>query len=333
MLILCKENCLYKENEITLYGQMETNTRNRYKKLDISHENNNITHKIFFKGTDFYIQILENINNVIEKYYNFVFHFHDNSTISFEKIQLIFPFENNKITDLNSNKSAIITTMCKNYSHRLEEWIQYNLKLGFSGIVIFNNDDNKRKNINESLENCNTNKSMKEITDKYKEKVLFIDFPYTPITNNHWNTIQRLSFYIGIHAFKHKCKYISLLDADEFIYIPKNPKMNIEDFLQDYHQTICVSSNLLTNKENNDFIDNNVIQLATYLGPNKYSKIILYTSHIEENEFIISPHKYKNQIQLKKRELIHYHIWINNRLQYNTNMRYINLLDKFLNDL
>ena len=48
MLILCKENCLYKENEITLYGQMETNTRNRYKKLDIYHENNNIKHKIFF---------------------------------------------------------------------------------------------------------------------------------------------------------------------------------------------------------------------------------------------------------------------------------------------
>ena len=40
------------------------------------------------------------------------------------------------IADLNSNKSAIITTMCKNYSHRLEEWIQYNLNLGFSNLII-----------------------------------------------------------------------------------------------------------------------------------------------------------------------------------------------------
>jgi hypothetical protein len=34
----------------------------------------------------------------------------------------------------------------------LEEWIEYNLNLGFSGIVIFDNDGNNNK-INKPLEN------------------------------------------------------------------------------------------------------------------------------------------------------------------------------------
>lgn len=329
MIILCKENCLYKENKITIYGQMETLTRSNYKELNIFYNNEKINHHIFFKGTDFWIKIQENINNTINKYYDFIFYFHNNKEISIKKVQLSFPFESNKIHNLNPDKSSIISTMCKNYSHRLEEWIQYNLKLGFSGIIIFNNDENKRKNINESLENCNTNKSMKQIVDKYKEKVLFIDFPYTPLSKNRWDTIQRLSFYIGIHGFKDKCKYISLIDADEFIYIPKNSKMNIEDFLNQYSKTICIKSNLLTNKNNDDYIDNNVIQLAKYVGGNKFSKIILYTKDIEENEFIITPHKYKNQIMLSKNKIIHYHVWINNRLHYNSNMPYIDLLEIF----
>ena len=332
MIILCKENCLYKENVITIYGQMETETRNKFKELNIFYNNEKINHHICFKGTDFYIKIQENINNTINKYYDFIFYFHDIKEISIKNCQLLFPFENSKINNLNPDKSSVISTMCKNYSHRLEEWIQYNLKLGFSGIIIFNNDDNQRKNINESLENCNNNRSMKEIVDKYKEKVLLIDFPYTPVSNNKWNTIQRLSFYIGIHGFKDRCKYISLIDADEFIYLPKNPNMNIEDFLNKNNKTICIKSNLLTNKNNNDYIDNNVIQLATYLGPKKYTKVILYTKDIIENEFIISPHKYRSQIILSKHEIIHYHVWINNRLQYDSNMKNIKFLKNFFNN-
>ena len=40
--------------------------------------------------------------------------------------------------------------MCKNYGHRLEEWINYNLNLGFSHIIIFNNDFNNKNNLNEA---------------------------------------------------------------------------------------------------------------------------------------------------------------------------------------
>ena len=45
--------------------------------------------------------------------------------------------------------------------------IQYNLNLGFSGIVIFNNDENKSNNINEPLENCVFDLSVDEICRKY----------------------------------------------------------------------------------------------------------------------------------------------------------------------
>lgn len=49
-----------------------------------------------------------------------------------------------------NDTSAIISTMCKDYSSRLEEWIIYNLNLGFTGIIIFDNDYNNT--INESLD-------------------------------------------------------------------------------------------------------------------------------------------------------------------------------------
>ena len=39
---------------------------------------------------------------------------------------LSFPFENCNLT-LNAD-SAIISTMCKDYSSRLEEWIEYNFQ-------------------------------------------------------------------------------------------------------------------------------------------------------------------------------------------------------------
>ena len=39
MIILCKENCLYKENEITIYGQMETTN---CKELNIFYNNEKI---------------------------------------------------------------------------------------------------------------------------------------------------------------------------------------------------------------------------------------------------------------------------------------------------
>lgn len=288
--------------------------------------NNNINYKIVYckDRPDFYIKIKGDISKNTK--FNIKFKFKNKSTKKYNNIKFKFPFHKLK---LNKNKSAIISTMCKNYSHRLDEWINYHLKLGFSGIVIFNN--NTDDNAGESLDNCIFDKSMKDVVNKYGNKVLMVDFPYKPINGTHWNNIQRISLSLAVCAFRNKCKFISLTDADEFIYIPETPHMNIESFLSKYKKGITIKSNILTNKNNDDVINNNIIDIARFVGENKYTKTILNTSILDKNKFIITPHDHPKSITLEKDKIIHYHCWINSRYNYDDSMHEINYLQNFLN--
>ena len=145
---------------------------------------------------------------------------------------------------------------------------------------------------------------------------MLVDFNYEPILGNHYDSIQRISLYIGVNAFRNKCKKIALIDADEFIYIPN---MKIETFLLNYDKkTIQICSYILTNKNNDDLINNNILNLSIYLANiNPDSDILINkkidTSLIKENEFIISPHGYPNQITVDKSLLVFYHCYINKR--------------------
>ena len=220
--------------------------------------------------------------------------------------------------------------MCKDYSSRLEEWINYNLNLGFSGIVIFDNDENKSNDINEPLEYRQNNGTISDVCKKYKNKVFHIKYNYQPMCKNHYDTIQRISLHICVNAFRNKCSKIALIDADEFIHIPnksnKSNKSNIIDFLSNYKgQTITMKSNILTNKLNDDIINNNILDICIYVGENKYTKTIIDTNQIKPMEFIITPHRHPEQILLDKNILMYYHCWVNSRYEYNTNMQKIDL--------
>jgi hypothetical protein len=170
---------------------------------------------------------------------------------------------------------------------------------------------------------------MKEITDKYEGKVLLIDFPYAPFKDFHYDNIQRNALSIGVNAMKDKCRNIALIDADEFIYIPKMDKMNIMEFLNRYNNTITIKSNIITNINDSDIIDNNIIELSEYVGEDKYTKTILFTKQINENEFITSPHIHPTEIILEKDVITHYHSWINMRYQYEETMEKISCLKDF----
>jgi len=234
-------------------------------------------------------------------------------------LDLKYPFEKCAL-NLDKDRSAIISTMCRDYYHRLDEWIDYNLRLGFSGIVIFNNDENKRHSINESTSLCVYTSDMKHLVEKYGNRLTVINFPYSSIEPK-WNSIQRISMNIGIQAYKNKCRNIAFIDPDEFIHLPVNPTMKIEDFLQGYRNTVNMSSNLLTNRSNEDTIDNNVLDIAKYVGPDKYKKIIMYTPRCNAGlEFITTPHNYPRETVLSKDIIIHYHIWVNDRLVYDEDM-------------
>ena len=333
--MLFNDVCLFQENYTIIYGQYQW--KDAYKgnhwrlggpdynwKPSIENIENieelefSLTH--YHERPDFYIKIRNKINNINEITFKV-----KGGKVIIKNISLYFPFENCELS-LN-NESAIISTMCKDYSSRLEEWIQYNLKLGFSGIVIFDNDENKNNELNESLEyHQNNNISISDICKKYKGKVHYVKFNYKPLPGNHWNFHQRISLHIGINAFRNKCGKIALIDADEFIHIPN--KSNIMDFLADYKgQTITIQSNILTNKSDNDIINNNILDLCVYVGENKYTKTIIDTSQIQPLEFIMTPHNHPTQIPLlEKDEIIHYHCWVNSRYKYNEYMKKIDFL-------
>ena len=153
---------------------------------------------VFCKNrNDFYIEIPEKISYIRE-----IIFINANTILAIQKdMPLLFPFEN---CNLNLNEEfAIISTMCKDYSSRLEEWIEYNLNLGFSGIVIFDNDENK---INESLIYQQNKVTTRDICKKYKDKVFCVKFSYKPIRGHHWNTIQRISLHICVNAFRNRCE-------------------------------------------------------------------------------------------------------------------------------
>jgi hypothetical protein len=307
-IIIFNDACLYNKvnDETLIYGQY----KEKFNKITILQKN--ILYKLIFckNRNDFLIKIKGkqlDIKSIIFLY--------NDKKITKNDIVLKYPFE--KCDILLNNNSSIITTMCKDYGHRLDEWINYNLKLGFSGIVIFNNND-KDKNISYK----HTYKYLKE---KYKKRIWIVDFNYKSLKGYHWNTIQRISLSIGVNAFRYRCKKIALIDADEFIYLPFNPKMNINLFLSKYN-TITMKSNILTNKMDNDIINNNVLDLALYVGEDKYTKTILDTTMLKNDEFIISPHEHPTQLLLNKNKIIHFHCWMNNRYKYNNRMKMIGFL-------
>jgi len=218
--------CLYNNDKTIIYGQYSDDIN--YSRISINIDINIKYNIIFYnERRDFFIEIYDKITYINK----ITFECNNTKIINKNEIFLLFPFEKCNL-HLNSD-SAIISTMCKNYSFRLDEWIEYNIKLGFSGIIIFDNDGNNSNNINESLDNTDSECSTKEICEKYKDKVLLVDFNYEPILGNHYDSIQRISLYIGVNAFRNKCKKIALIDADEFIYLP-TVNMKIESFLLNY---------------------------------------------------------------------------------------------------
>lgn len=329
-VILFDEVCLFDSvnNKTIMYGHFQ----NIFEKIEIDNIDFNIVfckerkkvniHYTKDRTSDFYIEIEGTITSIPK--IRFIY---ENKEIVKTNITLQFPFENCDLS-LDSD-SAIITTILKDYSSRLEEWIDYNLNLGFSGIVIFNNDMNIENTINENHDFLLQNGSTSDICqkEKYKGKVWEVKMNYAPIKDTHWNNIQRITFHIGVNVFRNKCNKIALIDADEFIHLPNHS--NILDFLKKYKgTTITIRSNILTNKANNDTIDNNILDLCMYVGEDLYWKMLIDTSSLMPMEFIMSPHHAGWSKLLDKNEIIHYHCWVNSRYEYNEEMPKIEFLKK-----
>lgn len=317
---LFNECCIINNNSINIYGQYDKIQIEDIKCFNANNEIINSKFSLCNLKPDFCITLIKN-KNVKNISISF------NNKIIFKNIKLNY-LSTNKLSYLKYDTSNIIITMCKNYNHRLDEWIKYNLYLGFDAIVIFDNSKNNKNGINEENEKY---ENIKLITNKYKKKIYVIDFPQSPLNNYHWNSIQRISFNIGTNLFFKKCKYITLIDADEFIFLPNNN--NIKNITLKYDNSLRISSKLLTNKHNNNNINNNILSICKYIGKNHYTKVMLRTNKIGNcygaiknvNFFIISPHKYPSDIKISKKEIMYFHCWVNKRHKHNKEMEYFNL--------
>lgn len=302
--------CLFDEikNETTLYGQYTQ----KFSSLAIAPP---ISYSVFYCSNrpDFIIKISSKISTLD----SLQFKFNDKTVETISSVTIAYPFEMCNLRLCST--SAIISTLVKSYSHRLDEWIRYNIQLGFSGIVIFDNDANVTNRLNEDIEHCNIRFSTRDVCARFPGFVWVVDFPNTPFRGSSWDNIQRISLHIGTSAMRTRCRNIALIDADEFIFIPKTPEMSIERFL-DPRQSVTLRSNILTNRAINDVLDNNILSLATFVGEDKYTKIILRTEHIKPNEFIRTPHTHPRAALMPKDEIIHYHCWMNARYKYTPGM-------------
>lgn len=314
--LIFNKTCFYYDNKIIIYFLAEkdnTNIKNiEYSKINNSSlMDNTIIKKDKSKRTNiFYVKIRGSFGSFNQKRITITY---TDKTQS-KSIKLYFPFQ--YFTSRLPKNSIIISTMCKNQNNRISEWIQYNLKLGFDAVVIFNNDGIRENNFT------------KKYSSKKYSQLLIVDFPYKL---KKWINVQQASLTIASFVFKLYSKYIALIDIDEFIYIPK--ENNIKKFLSNHNYSIMMQSNLITNKGNNDYYKNNILSICKYVGEDRYTKLLLHTNDIDHhNAFIYNPHKGINfeSIKLSKNLIIHYHAWVNKRLKYNDNMKEINFLNNFM---
>lgn len=151
-------------------------------------------------------------------------------------------------------KSALVA-IAKNEDEYINEWINYNLKIGFDNIIIFQN--NWRAKIHE----------------QYKDKVILIEFD----TDNKF--AQCIAYNKAIDLFHTKYDFIAFFDIDEFLVI-KNNTVNM--WLTQYMDYDAVGINWkyfgdagLQKVENNDYSITRFTK--SQIGLNNHIKTIINT--------------------------------------------------------
>lgn len=184
-----------------------------------------------------------------------------------------------------------IVTLCKDEDNFLDEWINYNLKLGFDKIFIIDNNPSERKL---KIDNA---------------QVTII--PYNDIQfDMNWANVQLLEGYnYGLQYVKKlDYDYITIIDADEFITL--NTYKDINDFI--FYEMVIPQKNVcelvwVTYSDNNLIYENDLISnsvLENYTTPcdklpikdkvkyttsqNSWGKCIV--KNLPELTYTISPH-------------------------------------------
>jgi 3-deoxy-D-arabino-heptulosonate 7-phosphate (DAHP) synthase class II len=139
---------------------------------------------------------------------------------------------------------------------------------------------------------------------------------------------------IGKMALDGKADWLCFIDADEFIYLPKMQRPDINAFLgqRKYKRAkaLRIESILLTNKAQDDLIENNILELCRHSDLTaKYTKLIINSKLTRKTTFMKSPHKMRGDSILRKEDMYHGHCWCNQRLEYVHSMEQLDVLYNF----
>ena len=133
---LYNEHCIGLEEKVRIYGQYHPIAvgKKKAKSLLLSDSKGQKirqTIKLSSKRNDFFIVIKRSDLERVKEYQLRLV-----SDIIFDNLKLHFPFNS---IPLKPGEAAV-TTMLQNYENRVAEWIDYHLKIGFSKIIIFDNN-------------------------------------------------------------------------------------------------------------------------------------------------------------------------------------------------
>jgi hypothetical protein len=165
----------------------------------------------------------------------------------------------------NSNHvEAVICAIALNEERYIDEWIKYNILLGFTHIYIY---DNSHNNI---------------LKNKESDKVTIIHFPGI--------TKQLEAYDSFVLQYKNKHTWAAFIDCDEFIVLKKHD--NVMSFINQYNNCGAIALNWLMFGTSNEkeYRDEPVIKRFTYCSKNIHNhiKCIAKLSYINNYE---NPHR------------------------------------------
>lgn len=124
-------------------------------------------------------------------------------------------------TSINTSDGyCAIACIVKNESLYIEEWIKFHLEVGFDFILLF--DNGSTDNLKESIQ-------------KYIQsgKVIYIFYP--------GKKAQVYAYYDACRIVKKSIRWLALIDADEFLFSPK--EKNIKNVLKKYEKHVAIGVN------------------------------------------------------------------------------------------
>jgi hypothetical protein len=160
------------------------------------------------------------------------------------------------------NMKVALVCIAKNEDNYIQEWIDYNLKLGFDHIFIYRN--------NWKFESSNKN-------------VTVIDFPGEVMQLHAYNDFIKNN--VG------KYDWTAFFDVDEFLVLKKH--YSVKDFIKDYENNFSIAINWVVFGDNGltEIIENNYSVLERFtkrqIGVERHVKTI---TKITDNVRYVNPH-------------------------------------------